>query len=115
MPVEEAMPKIQPFERNVERYEAWFERHRFAYESELEAVRTLLPERGEGLEVGVGTGRFAGPLRVRVGVEPSRAMGRLAIDRGVEVWSGIAEELPCQDSSFDYLLMIATVCFLDDE
>lgn len=108
------MPKIQPFEQNVERYETWFERHRFAYESELEAVRTLLPERGEGLEVGVGTGRFAGPLGVRVGVEPSRAMGRLAIDRGVEVWSGVAEELPCRDGSFDYLLMIVTVCFLDD-
>ena len=108
------MPKIQPFEQNVERYEAWFDHYRFAYESELMTVRELLPERGEGLEVGVGTGRFAVPLGVRVGVEPSRAMGQLAIEKGVEVRFGVAENLPCEDSSFDYLLMIVTVCFLDD-
>jgi ubiquinone/menaquinone biosynthesis C-methylase UbiE len=41
-------------------------------------------------------------------------MARLAIDRGVEVRSGTAEALPCEDSSFDYLLMVVTVCFLDD-
>jgi SAM-dependent methyltransferase len=108
------MPKIQPFEQNIERYEEWFDRYRLAYSSELEAVRALLPETGDGLEVGVGTGRFAGPLGVRVGVEPSPAMARLAIERGVEVWSGAAEALPCEDSSFDYLLMVVTVCFLDD-
>ena len=108
------MPKIRPFEENVERYEAWFERFRLAYESELGAVRALLPGEGEGLEVGVGTGRFAGPLGVLSGVEPSPAMGRLAIERGVEVRSGVAEALPFEDSSFDYLLLIVTVCFLDD-
>jgi SAM-dependent methyltransferase len=30
------------------------------------------------------------------------------------VWPGIAEDLPCEDRSFDYLLMVVTVCFLDD-
>jgi SAM-dependent methyltransferase len=108
------MPKIQPFEQNVERYEAWFGRYPLAYASELIAVRELLPETGEGFEVGVGTGRFAAPLGVGVGVEPSRAMGKLAIERGVEVWSGTAEALPCEDTRFDYLLMVVTLCFLDD-
>jgi SAM-dependent methyltransferase len=108
------VPKIQPFEQNVERYEEWYERHRFAYESELEAVRALLPKEGDGLEVGVGTGRFAVPLGLREGIEPSRAMGRLAVERGVNVRSGTAEALPCKDRSFDYLLMVVTVCFLDD-
>jgi SAM-dependent methyltransferase len=108
------MPKIQPFEQNVERYEAWFDRYPLAYASELGAIRELLPETGEGLEVGVGTGRFAAPLGLRVGIEPSRAMARLAIDRGVEVRFSVAEDLPCEDSSFDYLLLVVTVCFLDD-
>jgi len=108
------MPKIQPFEQNVERYEEWYERYRFAYASELEAVRALLPKGGDGLEVGVGTGRFAVPLGLREGIEPSRAMGRLAVERGVNVRSGTAEALPCEDKSFDYLLMVVTVCFLDD-
>ena len=108
------MPKIQPFEKNVERYEEWFDRYPLAYASELEAVRALLPKRGDGLEVGVGTGRFAVPLGVREGIEPSGAMARLAVERGVNVRSGTAEALPCKDGSFDYLLMVVTVCFLDD-
>jgi len=108
------VPKIQPFEQNVKRYEAWFDRYPLAYVSELRAIRELLPETGEGLEVGVGTGRFAAPLGVRVGVEPSHAMGQLAIERGVQVRFGVAENLPCADSSFDYLLLIVSVCFLDD-
>lgn len=108
------MPRIQPFEEHVERYEAWFERCRSAYASELGAIRELLPQNGKGLEVGVGTGRFAVPLGVQVGVEPSRAMAERAVRRGVEVRSGVAERLPCEDRSFDYLLLVVTVCFLDD-
>ena len=67
------VPRFESFEKNVDRYEAWFEHHRLAYESELEAIRMLLPQSGEGLEVGVGTGRFAAPLGIGVGVEPSQA------------------------------------------
>jgi len=108
------VPRIEPFEQNVERYEAWFDRYPLAYESEIRAIRELLPQSGEGLEVGVGTGRFAVPLGVRVGVEPSRAMGQLAIERGVEVKFGVGEDLPYEDGRFAYLLLIVTVCFLDD-
>jgi SAM-dependent methyltransferase len=108
------VPKIRPFEEHVERYEAWFDRHALAHESEIRAVRELLPERGEGLEVGVGTGRFAVPLGVRAGVEPSRAMGQLASERGIEVRPGVAENLPCEDGRFAYVLLVVTICFLDD-
>ena len=58
------MPRIAPFEAHQERYDSWFERHAAAYYSELLAVRALLPWEGRGLEVGVGTGRFAAPLGV---------------------------------------------------
>jgi hypothetical protein len=53
---------VEPFEHYLGKYEDWFERHRFAYEAELHALRLLLPKRGTGLEIGVGTGRFAVPL-----------------------------------------------------
>jgi hypothetical protein len=56
------------------RYEAWFVRHPAAYHSELLALRALLPWQGLGLEIGVGTGRFAAPLGVKVGVDSSKAM-----------------------------------------
>ena len=108
------MPKVEPFEKHRERYESWFERHRHAYLSELEAVRRLLPKEGKGAEIGVGTGRFAGPLGIKLGVEPSRAMAEIAKKRGIEVIEGVAENLPFPDESLDYLLMVTTICFVDD-
>ena len=108
------MVRVESFEKNVDRYEAWFDRNRAAYESELEALRALLPKSGEGLEVGVGTGRFAAPLGVRVGVDPSVAMSRVAVERGIEVYFGVGENLPCKDTSFDFVLLVTAICFLDD-
>lgn len=107
------MPSRTIFDQNAERYEAWFLENPHAYVSELRAVRELLP-RGSGLEIGVGTGRFAAPLGIGRGVEPSRPMAELARRKGVEVTPGVAEHLPFSDSEFDFCLMVTTVCFLDD-
>jgi SAM-dependent methyltransferase len=106
--------RVKSFEKNVDRYEAWFDRNQAAYQSELEALRSLLPKNGKGLEVGVGTGRFAAPLGVRVGVDPSPAMAKVAMERGIVVTFGVGENLPCKDSSFDFILLVTTICFLDD-
>ena len=111
------MPKTQPFDEYFARYEEWFERNRFVYESELRAIRALLPPNAEelrGVEIGVGSGRFAAPLGVRVGVEPSEKMRSLARKRGIEVVDGVAEDLPFGDSEFDFALMVTTLCFVDD-
>ncbi|WP_010480307.1 class I SAM-dependent methyltransferase [Thermococcus zilligii] len=108
------MPKVEPFEKHRDRYEGWFERHKYAYLSELEAVKTLLPGEGKGAEIGVGTGRFAAPLGIKLGIEPSKAMAEVAKKRGIEVIEGVAENLPFSDESFDYLLMVTTICFVDD-
>ena len=108
------MPKVKPFDRHVEQYEHWFEENASAYVSELEAVRVLLPEGGRGIEVGTGTGRFAGPLGIKLGVEPSRAMRAVARQRGIQVVDGVAEALPLGDAVFDSVLMVTTICFLDD-
>ncbi|MDJ0707727.1 MAG: class I SAM-dependent methyltransferase [Leptolyngbyaceae cyanobacterium MO_188.B28] len=108
------MSRFEAFEKNVDRYEAWFEHHRPAYESELEAIRALLPKNGEGLEVGVGTGRFAAPLGICKGIDPSPAMAKLASERGIEVRFGVGENLPYEDSQFDFVLLVTTTCFLDD-
>jgi SAM-dependent methyltransferase len=108
------LPKSEAFESNVDRYEAWFDRNRYAYESELGAVRDLLPDVTDGLEVGVGTGRFAVPLGVRLGIDPSRAMADVAAERGVEVLIGVGESLPFAAGSFGLVLLVTTLCFLDD-
>ena len=107
-------PKTAPFNAYHRRYEAWFRRHPAAYHSELLAVRALMPWQGLGLEIGVGTGRFAAPFGVTVGVDPSRAMLGYAVERGVSGIQGIAEALPFKDAVFDYGLIVTTICFVDD-
>jgi len=76
-------------------------------------VRAFLPWSGRGLEIGVGSARFAAPLGVQVGVDPSPAMLDLAAARGVEVVAGTAEHLPFPLASFDYALVVTTLCFVD--
>jgi len=107
------LPRTEPFERHHERYDDWFEQHRVAYVSELLALRPFVPWEGRGLEIGVGTARFAGPLGVRVGVDPSVKMLARACRRGVATVGGTAEALPFASQSFDYVLIVTTICFVD--
>jgi len=68
------MATTTPFDTHSDRYEAWFQEHVFAYESELLAVRELLPGTGKGLGIGVGSGLFATLLSISHGIDSSRAM-----------------------------------------
>jgi SAM-dependent methyltransferase len=105
---------VAVFERNAARYDRWFEDHAPTFAAELEALRQLLPPFQRGLEIGVGSGRFALPLGIKEGVEPAEAMAAIAERRGLEVSRAVAEELPFADSSFDLVLMVTVLCFLDD-
>lgn len=106
-------PRVAPFEEHADRYEDWFERHRAVYGSELDALREMIPP-GAAVEVGVGSGRYAGPLGIRSGVEPSARMRDIARQRGIDAVDGVAEALPYADASFDAVLMMTTICFVDD-
>jgi SAM-dependent methyltransferase len=108
------MPKISPFEKYAEQYEEWFVKNRWVYEAELRAVKAMLPVGGHGVEIGVGSGRFAEPLGIKIGVEPSKRMREIAQKRGIQVLDGVAEELPFDDAGFDFVLMVTTVCFVDN-
>jgi ubiquinone/menaquinone biosynthesis C-methylase UbiE len=102
------------FDHSALEYDDWFVRHELAYQSELVAIKTLMPTQGNGLEIGVGTGRFAGPLGIKVGVEPAKAMSVIARKRGIKVIEAYAEELPFENGSFDFVLMVTVLCFLAD-
>ena len=108
------MPKTTPFEEHTTEYEAWFEENEAAYRAELAALRRLVPSTGDGVEIGVGSARFAAPLGIGVGVDPSGKMLEYARERGVEVLKGIAEQLPFRDAAFDTALVVTTICFVDD-
>ncbi|HEX30189.1 TPA: class I SAM-dependent methyltransferase [Candidatus Poribacteria bacterium] len=102
------------FDEYYREYDLWYERNKLAYLSELEAVKIALPEEGRGLEVGVGTGRFASRLGIPYGIDPSFRMAKFAEDRGVRVIVARGEEMPFKDDEFDYALIAITLCFVRD-
>jgi ubiquinone/menaquinone biosynthesis C-methylase UbiE len=108
------MPRIEPFEKYSGKYEDWFERNEFVYKSEIQAIKELFPEVKKGIEIGVGSGRFAVPLGIKVGVDPSPRMREIAQQKGVKVIDAVAEELPFKDSQFELVLMVTTICFVDN-
>lgn len=109
------MPKTEPFEKYSDEYDDWFDKNAELYKAELEAVRQLMPsDDAEGMEVGVGSGKFAVPLGIKIGVEPSEKMAAKARAQNIEVHAGVAEKLPFSDSRFDFILMVTTICFVDD-
>jgi SAM-dependent methyltransferase len=103
-----------PFDQEVDAYEAWFYENPAAYASELLAVRRVVPPSGRVLEVGVGTGRFSAPLKIPLGVDPSLPMLAMARRRGTGVAAAAGEALPVRDGSLDAVLLVTTLCFLND-
>ncbi|MCF7970761.1 MAG: class I SAM-dependent methyltransferase [Methylococcaceae bacterium] len=108
------MAKIAPFEGFGEQYDDWFVRNKDKYAAELRALRCFIPADGDGLEVGVGSGKFASPLGIKTGVEPSPKMADKARKLGIHVLPGVAEYLPVPTGTFDFVLMVTTICFVDD-
>ncbi|HJS53696.1 MAG TPA: class I SAM-dependent methyltransferase, partial [Chitinophagaceae bacterium] len=106
--------KTSIFESEAQDYDAWFDRHAELFQSECLALQKLVPGEGIGVEIGVGTGRFAGQLNISVGVEPAHSMAQMALARGITVIKASAEDLPFHDQTFDFALMVTTVCFLND-
>ena len=108
------MPKTKPFDHYSDEYDHWFVVNRDVFQSELKAIKKMLPKSGKGVEIGVGSGIFAEPLGITEGVEPSRAMREKAKKKKINALDGVAENLPYTDESFDFALMITTICFVDD-
>jgi ubiquinone/menaquinone biosynthesis C-methylase UbiE len=93
-------------------YDRWYEKNKYVYLSELRAIRCAVPKKGKGLEIGVGTGRFAKPIGVSAGIDPSKNMLKIAKARGLKVFTGIGEKLPFKNEEYDYVLMVITLCFV---
>ena len=102
------------FDKLYKKYDAWYDKHKFAFLSELEAIKKVLPGYGRGLEIGTGTGRFAASLGIAMGIDPSYKMLEIAQERGVNVRFGFGEDLPFLDGAFDYATIIITLCFVKE-
>ncbi len=108
------MPKTKAFEIFSHEYEAWFEKNSLLYDAEIEAIRKLLPPFKNGIEIGIGSGQFAVPFGITTGIEPSVKMAEIAESKGINVIKGVAEDLPVGNETFDFVLMVTTICFVDD-
>ncbi|HNL86893.1 MAG TPA: class I SAM-dependent methyltransferase, partial [Methanoregulaceae archaeon] len=103
------------FEEYAEDYDRWFDEHHDEYLAELSRIMKVLPAaNSRSVEVGVGSGRFAAPLGIALGIEPSRTLGRMARQKGIEVVRALAEALPLRDGSCSSLLLVTVICFLED-
>lgn len=108
------MPKIDSFEKYWKAYDAWFERNYSLYKNEVQTLKNLVGNATNGLEIGVGTGRFALDIGITIGLEPSEKMRNVAKSKGLTVVDGIAENLPFDNNKFDFAIMVNTICFVDD-
>lgn len=107
------MSTARIFDKLHSRYDLWFKKNWLIAELEVAAVAYLLEHRPV-LEVGIGTGFFAKRLDVEYGVDPSIGMLELAKSKGLEVVQGIGEKLPFRDNYFGTVLLVVTLCFVDD-
>jgi ubiquinone/menaquinone biosynthesis C-methylase UbiE len=103
-----------PFDIFVQEYEEWFIENKILFQSELLALKQVVPVGKTGVEIGIGTGIFAEKLDIKSGIDPSENMMVYARKRGLNVVQGVAEKLPYPDSSYDFAAFITSICFVSD-
>jgi len=105
------------FDSLADRYDAWFDAAEGSaiFAAEVQCLRRLLPQDLSGwVEVGVGTGRFAAALGVPEGIDPSAPMLERAEERGIRTRKATAERLSYPSASLDGILLVVTLCFLEN-
>ncbi|KTD53886.1 class I SAM-dependent methyltransferase [Legionella quateirensis] len=108
-----SIESVKVFNQSADSYDGWFDSHSAVFQSELDALKKVIPNSGEGLEVGVGSGRFSAALGIKTGIEPAVNLSTIARARGITVYEGVAESLPFQNQQFDFVLFNTVLCFLD--
>jgi len=105
---------VKVFDELAKEYDLWYERPfgRSVFLLELRCLRETVGSFRRGLEIGVGTGRFASALGIKFGVDPSLEMLRIARERGVIGVQGVGESLPFKEGSFDLVLSVLSLCFV---
>ena len=107
-------------------YDAWYDTPRGRWIGETEfalAARGLAPQPGDSLlDIGCGTGwftrQFAHTGLAVTGLDANPewlAYARARSDPSIRWAKGDARHLPYPASSFDHVLSIAALCFIDDE
>lgn len=104
------------FDSYYQKYDEWFEKPfgRSAYDLEVQCLNKIIGSFDRGLEIGVGTGRFAQKLNVKYGVDISFNMLKVAKSRNIVVLRSKGEQLPFKNSVFDLVLIVVSLCFVKE-
>jgi len=104
-----------PFDSLAAAYDAWFEDEgTLVFAIEVKAFQKVLPLLPKPwLEVGVGSGRFAQALGIKMGIDPSAKLLAMARKRGIEVFQAKGEERFFDEETFGTIFLIVTLCFVD--
>jgi len=115
-PLYHRIQPLQPsaFEKEAEDFDAWFDKNRIIFDSELLAEKQFLENPETAVSIGVGSGLFASKLGIKYGVEPAEGMAELARKRGIEVKIGTAENVPFPDEMFDTVLLSTVLSYAKD-
>lgn len=108
------IPARRVFNGYAAEYDRWFDENTEVYEAQIRMLKCTILPTGPCLEIGVGSGRFAAPLGIGYGIDPSRRLLAMAKDRGIGVVEGEGEHLPFQERTFRTVLMMTVLCFLED-
>lgn len=103
----------EPFDRYPSEYDKWFYNNIITVENEIKLLKTFKID-SPSLEVGVGSGFFAYKLGVEIGLDASYNILKISVGRGIDSILGLGEEMPFRNDLFKTVLLIVTICFLDE-
>ena len=110
------MGKYNPFDRYHAEYDRWFDSPEGSefFRLELDCLKPIVNTHGlRWLEIGCGSGRFSAALGVTDGVDLSPAMVDISLTRGINAVVADGGNLPYPGNSFDGVLLLCTICFLE--
>jgi SAM-dependent methyltransferase len=95
-------------------YDEWFEKDgKLIFATEVQAFQQILASLPKPwVEIGVGSGRFAHALGIKVGLDPSTKLLEIARKRGITTYLGKGEKQPFDTASFGAAFLIVTFCFV---
>lgn len=111
---------IDVFDRSSYRYDDWYDTPKGmqVLKAELDAVDSLIPSHGLGLEMGAGTGVFAELLstdeRVVVCLDPSAGMLRRSKEKGLISIIASGHQPPFRHMCVDFVYMVTVLEFLEE-
>jgi SAM-dependent methyltransferase len=95
-------------------YDEWFETDgKLIFATEVKAFQEILASLPKlWVEIGVGSGRFAHALGIKVGIDPSTKLLEIARKRGITTYLAKGEKQPFDTASFGTAFLIVTFCFI---